>query len=46
MWGVPVWAQGRSARLALLERGKSLQGLQVRDPGALEMVSGRGERRK
>lgn len=42
----PVWAQGRSACLALLVRAKSLQGLQVQDPGALQEESGNPEGRK
>lgn len=44
MWGFPVWTQGRSACLALLVRAKSLQGQQVRDPGALKEMSGYPER--
>lgn len=42
----PVWAQGRSACLAVFVRAKSLQGLQVQDPGALQEMSGNPEGRK
>lgn len=41
-----VWAQGRSACLAVFARVTSLQGLQVQDPGALQERSGNPEGRK
>lgn len=46
IWGFPVWARGRSACLAPPERAKSLQGPQVRHPGALKEMSGDPGRRK